>query len=297
MLNKSAAFPHESLTAFHELKNSHHGDKDKALKIGGAATCGGAAAAAAAPAAIGAVGYTATGIAANSWAAYFMAIEAVASGGGVAAGGFTATMQSVGAVGIVGSGLVIPIVLAGALVGAGAACAVFAFQPSKTEASKTRDYADVGDYSSIAHGNIVAFHSESHNRFIRIYEGCVNGHGGHKDIGKFPTDWDSEEFLVVQVTAWSFAFYSVRHCQYLCMNEDRQMTAVDRKLQEDDPTFDEHEFVVRDDGNGKISFLSTIHDSFVRMDDEGNIDGNAKSAKEWELFNVVLLLENPLRIH
>ena len=174
------------------------------------------------------------------------------------------------------------------------ACTALAFQTSKTETSKVRDYAQVGDYSTIAHGNIVAFHSERHNRFIRIYEGCVNGHGGHKDINKFPADWGSEEFLVVQVTDSTFAFYSVCHRQYFCMNDDHKMTAVDREEQEDDAAFDQHEFIVRGEGNGKISFLSTSHNSFVRMDDEGNIDGNAKSAKEWELFNVVLLLENPL---
>ena len=294
MLQMSSTFPYKSLKAFDELKKAHHGGKDKALKVGGAAACGGAAAAAAAPAAIGAAGYTATGIAANSCAASIMAAEAVAGGGGVAAGGFTAIMQSVGAVGIVGSGLVIPIVLAGALVGAGAACAVFAFQPSKTEASKTRDYADVGDYSSIAHGNIVAFHSERHNRFIRLFRGRVNGRGGRKDIDKMPANWGSEEFLVVQVAESTFSFFSVPHCQYLGMNKKRKMIGIDSKVQEDDAAFDQHEFIVRDEGNGKISFLSTSHNSFVRMDDEGNIDGNAKSAKEWELFNVVLLLENPL---
>jgi len=57
-----------------------------------------------------AMGYTGAGIAANSMAATIMGWEAVAGGGSVAAGGFTATMQSVGALGVmatpVGWGLV-----------------------------------------------------------------------------------------------------------------------------------------------------------------------------------------------
>ena len=289
MLTKELTFPQVSLEAFKELKRAHHGGRNKPQKIAAAAACGGAGAAVAAPAAIGAAGYTAAGIAANSYAASVMAAEAIAAGGGVAAGGFTATMQSVGAVGIVASGLVVPIVVTGALIGVGVACASLA-----VKSSKSRDYAQVGDYSSIAHGNIVAFHSKRHNRFIRLYEGLVNGRGGRKDIDKFPEKWDSEEFLVVQLAESTFAFYSVPHGQYISMNKNRTMIGINSKAQEDDENFDEHEFIVRDEGKGKVSLLSIRHDCFVRMDQNGNIDGNAVVAREWEHFNVVLLFKNPL---
>ncbi|XP_045715033.1 interferon alpha-inducible protein 6 [Phyllostomus hastatus] len=46
-----------------------------------------------------AVGFTAAGIAANSWASWLMSCSAVANGGGVPAGGLVATLQSLGATG------------------------------------------------------------------------------------------------------------------------------------------------------------------------------------------------------
>lgn len=281
-------FPQRSIEAFAALKQGHHGGKNKPQKLAAAAVYGGAGAAIAAPAAIGAAGYTSAGIVANSYAASIMAAETFAAGGGVAAGGFTATMQSVGVLGIFASGLVVPIVATGALIGVGVACASLA-----GESSKKRAYAQVGDYSNIAHGNVVALHSERHNRFIRLYEGLVNGHSGRKDIDEFPEKWDSEEFLVVQLAESTFAFYSVPHGQYISMNKNRTMNGVDKRAQEDDENFDEHKFIVRDEGNGKISLLSIRHEFFVRMDENGNIERSAVDTREWEHFNVVLLMENP----
>ena len=49
-----------------------------------------------APVALGAVGFTAAGIAANSAAAGMMAAAATASGGGVLAGSIVAVLQSAG---------------------------------------------------------------------------------------------------------------------------------------------------------------------------------------------------------
>ena len=150
------------------------------------------------------------------------------------------------------------------------------------QSAETKDCAQVSDYSSIAHGNVVAFHSEHHNRCISI--------------------WGSEEFLVVQVDESTFAFCSVSHRQYLCMNTDRDMTGKDYWLvQEDDASFDasfdEHEFIVHDEGNAKISLLSVSQDSYVRMDAEGNIDGKYTTSRESELFNVVLRMEALRRTH
>ncbi|XP_069479023.1 interferon alpha-inducible protein 27-like protein 2A isoform X2 [Ambystoma mexicanum] len=50
----------------------------------------------AAPAALTALGFTGTGIAANTAAAWLMKISAIANGGGVPAGGVVATLQSLG---------------------------------------------------------------------------------------------------------------------------------------------------------------------------------------------------------
>ncbi|XP_040598515.1 interferon alpha-inducible protein 27, mitochondrial-like isoform X2 [Mesocricetus auratus] len=55
---------------------------------------------AAVPPALSAVGFTGTGIAASSLAAKMMSLSAIANGGGVAAGGLVATLQSVGAAGL-----------------------------------------------------------------------------------------------------------------------------------------------------------------------------------------------------
>ena len=64
--------------------------------------------------AVGALGFTAEGIAGGSIAAGMMSAEAIAAGGGVAAGGIVATLQSIGAAGLGLAGT-------SAAVGAGAA--------------------------------------------------------------------------------------------------------------------------------------------------------------------------------
>ncbi|CAH6850150.1 Ifi27l2b [Phodopus roborovskii] len=64
------------------------------------AAVGGALVVVAAPIALGAVGFTAAGIAAGSTAAKMMSAAALANGGGVAAGSLVATLQSVGAAGL-----------------------------------------------------------------------------------------------------------------------------------------------------------------------------------------------------
>ncbi|EGV95602.1 Interferon alpha-inducible protein 27, partial [Cricetulus griseus] len=55
---------------------------------------------AAVPPVLSAVGFTGAGIAASSLAAKMMSLSAIANGGGVAAGGLVATLQSVGAAGL-----------------------------------------------------------------------------------------------------------------------------------------------------------------------------------------------------
>ncbi|XP_034269287.1 interferon alpha-inducible protein 27-like protein 2A isoform X1 [Pantherophis guttatus] len=52
------------------------------------------------PVAVGVAGFTGTGIMAGSIAAKMMSTAAIANGGGVAAGGLVATLQSIGAAGV-----------------------------------------------------------------------------------------------------------------------------------------------------------------------------------------------------
>ena len=151
--------------------------------------------------------------------------------------------------------------------------------------------------SEIAHGNIVALHSPSHNRFIRLcHDNNVKGHGGQKDSDKLPLEWESEKFLVVQVAESTFAFYSVPHGQYLCMNQDRKVTGR-TAIELEDASSDQHHFLVKGEGWGRISLHSVPQDSFVRMDQYGNICGNATVAREWEHYQVILLMQNPLVIN
>ncbi|XP_047467565.1 interferon alpha-inducible protein 27-like protein 2A [Mugil cephalus] len=63
-------------------------------------SAGGVVTVAATPAALAAMGFTATGIAAGSVAAKLMSYLAIMNGGGVAAGGFFATLQSTGMSGL-----------------------------------------------------------------------------------------------------------------------------------------------------------------------------------------------------
>ena len=142
--------------------------------------------------------------------------------------------------------------------------------------------------SDIAHGNIVALHSQAHNRFIRVSDRGVNGFGGNKDIDKLPVDWDSEKFLVVQVAESVFAFHNVLHGEYICMRNDRKVISRTRQEQED-ASCDTHHFLAQNEGWGKVTLLSVPQNTFVRMDQYGNIDGNPKVANEWEHYNVVLL--------
>ncbi|XP_028252177.1 interferon alpha-inducible protein 27-like protein 2A isoform X1 [Parambassis ranga] len=65
---------------------------------------GGAVTVALTPAALVALGFTANGIAAGSIAAKLMSYFAIANGGGVAAGGIVAFLQSIGAGGLTWSG-------------------------------------------------------------------------------------------------------------------------------------------------------------------------------------------------
>jgi len=87
------------------------------LITGWAAITGGATAIVGVPVLIGALGYKAAGIAASSYAAKLMTAFAVANGGGVAAGGLVAVLQSIAAGGM-GAVLTVSVGVGGAVVGA-----------------------------------------------------------------------------------------------------------------------------------------------------------------------------------
>ncbi|CAB9516624.1 interferon, alpha-inducible protein 27-like [Seminavis robusta] len=98
--------------------------------------------------AAGAMGYTASGIAANSVAATIMSAEAVASGGGVAAGGFTATMQTIGAVGVMASPVGVTLAAGGAIVGLGGYYWMHRRNRRRREEQKAKELAENGGQSN-----------------------------------------------------------------------------------------------------------------------------------------------------
>ena len=67
--------------------------------------------------AVYAAGFTSSGIAAGSTAAALMSAEALAAGGAIASGGLVATGQSIGASGLVASGMLAPAIGLGIVVG------------------------------------------------------------------------------------------------------------------------------------------------------------------------------------
>ncbi|XP_061125696.1 interferon alpha-inducible protein 27-like protein 2B isoform X2 [Syngnathus typhle] len=66
-----------------------------ALALGAAGASAAAGSVIVAPVALGALGFTSTGIVAGSWAASMMSTAAIANGGGVVAGSAVAILQSV----------------------------------------------------------------------------------------------------------------------------------------------------------------------------------------------------------
>jgi Interferon-induced 6-16 family len=98
-------------------KKGNTGRSNVAVKAVAAAAIGGGAATGGTSLVAGALGYTASGIAASSPAAAIMSMEAIASGGGVVAGGFTATMQTIGTVGVMASPVGMTLAAGGAMVG------------------------------------------------------------------------------------------------------------------------------------------------------------------------------------
>lgn len=87
------------------------------------------------------------------------------------------------------------------------------------DAVKVLDTKRVGTFtkkgiSYIKHGNIIAFYQPHCKRFIRMYDGNVDGGGGPKDVHSLPREWGSERFLVIQ-KGDKYAFYSICHNAYI----------------------------------------------------------------------------------
>jgi hypothetical protein len=147
----------------------------------------------------------------------------------------------------------------------------------------------------IAHGDVIALHSDVHNRFIRLMEDSkINGHGGSMDIGKLPREWESERFLVMQLGDSHFAFYSICHERYISIDKEGNVRAGTMKSV-DDPIDENETFDVCVHGKifggpATVSLLFQSAGRFMRMRTDGEIDGTAINAKGWEHYRVAILM-------
>ena len=73
---------------------------------------------------------------------------------------------------------------------------------------------------------IIALYSTHCQRFIRVFGGEVNGHGGPRENNNLPLEWDSERLTVVPVMmanncGAAVAFHSASHNRFIRMENDR----------------------------------------------------------------------------
>lgn len=151
-------------------------------------------------------------------------------------------------------------------------------------------------FTNLVHGNVIALHCPVHNRFVRLMSnGSVDGYGGKMDADKIPLDWVSERFLVMKVGESQMAFYCMYHQRYICMPSDGGMVRAGTMKNLTDPIHESEIFdVLHDgkvfDGDGKFSLFSGKIGRHIRMEPSGKMDAAATVAKDWERYEVVLLM-------
>lgn len=251
---------------------------------GAAAVIGGAAAVAVAPALIATLGFAPAGIVGGSLAAALMSSEAILFGGGVPSWGLTATLQSVGAVGM----------------GIGAATGVFAlgalstYGIAKAFKSKPQRIGHLAGPAFLKDGNVVAFYSPEHKRFLRLTkDNQVDGFGGKISYDRLTTEFDSERFLVVGNVSNNpneVALYSISHKSFLKVDcHDTLVGGAPLTNIEDADPSEQEIFQVRNDENGNINFYSPFVGKYVRMHPDGSVDCGAEEHKAWENFILIVI--------
>jgi len=243
------------------------------------AVIGGAAAVAVAPALIATLGFAPAGIVGGSLAAAIMSSEAILFGGGVPSWGLTATLQSAGAVGM---GI-------GAATGAFALGALGTYGIAKAFKSKPQRIGHLAGPAFLKDGNVVAFYSPEHNRFLRLTkDNKVDGFGGKISYDRLTTEFNSERFLVVGHVSNNpneVALYSISHKSFLKVDCDDTLVGgapINRSEQEI--------FQVRNDENGNINFYSPFVGKYVRMHPDGSVDcGAGEHNKAWENFILIVI--------
>jgi hypothetical protein len=246
-----------------------------------------------APVAIAGLGYTSAGITAGSWAAWIMSAEAGMAGGGVATGGLSATLQSAGAVGLMGAGLGLTTCLfaVGAVVGGPAA--MYTVRHNRMNAIRLGTIATLDQGLAVfAHGNVVALVSSKHNRILRVGDqSLIDAYGKCSDQPpSLPLEWDRERFLVVRVGERNCALFSLSARRFIRVVDENGLSLSGLERASNlEPTGGEI-FTIQKGINGNVSFFSQMTGSFVSINQKGVVSALATEAGESEHFKVLVLI-------
>jgi hypothetical protein len=160
-----------------------------------------------------------------------------------------------------------------------------------------------GCKQSLSHGSIVALHCGHHNRFLRLRKGGADSHTP-QDIDRLPHYWEFELFLVVQLASDECALYNIGTDQFLAMNGEGQLTGLWPIVEPLSAGFTDQTFIEQipkdavftvssersDDGT--VSLYSPNCRRFVRMLDNGVVDGGAKRVLAWERFQILVVMDS-----
>jgi hypothetical protein len=124
-------------------------------------------------------------------------------------------------------------------------------------------------------GSVVALHSASHKRFLRLVGGGedVDGHGGHRELSDLPDDWDAERFTVVDAGPGQIALLSKSHNRFVRVIGDRVDARGGVRGAHDLPDdWGSERLTVVDAGDGMVALHSQSHGRFLRMEGGGAVN-------------------------
>jgi len=162
----------------------------------------------------------------------------------------------------------------------------------------------------------IALWSEIHGKYIRMHENGNMDASGSKGKDELPSDWTWERFKVVDGGNGQWALWNPIHNRYMRINSDGNMDGSGHKGPDELPsdwTWERFAVVVVQPAGAAapapaaaaspfgplepgsiVALHSEIHNRFVRMNSNGNMDGSGHKGKDelpsdwtWERFHVV----------
>ncbi|KAG1658660.1 hypothetical protein FOA52_007866 [Chlamydomonas sp. UWO 241] len=132
-------------------------------------------------------------------------------------------------------------------------------------------------------GNVVALHSKTHGRFLRVVDDCVNGYGGLMDLADLPGHWDSELFTVVDAGNGTVALHSHSHNRFVrIIGDDVDARGGVMDTDKLPGQWDSERLTVVDAGNGMVALHSHSHGGFLKMEKDGAV--NAREMRDVDLL-------------